>query len=254
MLLLSWNVNGLRAVHKKGFVDWVGTASPDILCLQETKASEDQLPADLRPLAGYHTHYAAAEKKGYSGVALYSRQQPVGVSAGLGDPAFDREGRTLIADYGEYLVASVYFPNGKGSPERLQYKLAFYDAFLDRMEHARRRGKHIIFCGDVNTAHRPIDLARPKENETVSGFLPAERAWLDRVIAAGYCDTLRALDDRPQLYSWWDLKSGARARNVGWRIDYFFIDAGLRHKLKRAFIMPEVQGSDHCPVGIELAR
>ena len=253
MLLLSWNVNGLRAVHKKGFVDWVGQAGPDILCLQETKAGEDQLPMDLRPLPGYHTFYASAEKKGYSGVALYSKTKPQSVAPGLGIPEFDREGRTLIADYGSYLVASVYFPNGKGSPERLQYKLNFYEAFLKRMEKERKRGKHIVFCGDVNTAHQPVDLARPKENEKISGFLPEERAWLDRVVTAGYLDTLRVLDSRPQLYSWWDLKSGARARNVGWRIDYFFIDSGLRDKLQRAFIMPEVQGSDHCPVGVELA-
>lgn len=253
MLLLSWNVNGLRAAHKKGFCDWVRRADPDILCLQETKASEDQLPPDLRPLAGYHTFYAAAEKKGYSGVALYSKIRPHSVTPGLGLPEFDREGRVLLADYGKFAVAGVYFPNGKGSPERLKYKMNFYDAFLTRMEKLRRQGKNIVFCGDVNTAHQPIDLARPKENEQTSGFLPEERAWLDRVLAAGYLDTLRVLDDRPQLYSWWDLKSGARARNVGWRIDYVFIDRGLRDRLKRAFIMPEVQGSDHCPVGIELA-
>ncbi len=251
MLLLSWNVNGLRAVLNKGFTEWVALAAPDILCLQETKAQEDQLPASVRPLPGYHTYYAAAEKKGYSGVALYSRQAPKAVTREL-DPRFDSEGRCLFADYGSWLLANVYFPNGKKDAARLRYKMDFYECFFERIERERRAGKEIVFCGDVNTAHREIDLARPQENGNVSGFLPEERAWLDRVIAAGYRDTLRVLDDRPQLYSWWDLKSGARARNVGWRIDYFFISSGLQRKLKRAFILPDVPGSDHCPVGIVL--
>ena len=253
MILLSWNVNGLRAVHKKGFLDWFQKASPDILCLQETKSSEEQLPGELKVVDGYCACFSSAEKKGYSGVALYSRQKPVSLSTDWGDRRFGNEGRILIADYGRFLLCNVYFPNGKASPERLSYKMDFYESFLDWASSRKRQGKKLIVCGDVNTAHREIDLARPRENERVSGFLPEERAWIDRFIAQGFIDTFRnRYPEKREQYSWWDQKSRARERNVGWRIDYFFIGNNLEPELRSAFILSDVTGSDHCPVGIEL--
>lgn len=254
MRLLSWNVNGLRSVYSKGFVPWVGQARPDILCLQETKAEPGQLKEDLREIDGYSSYFASASKKGYSGVALYTRTEPDDIRYGLGLPEFDHEGRVIIATYRHFVLYNVYFPNGKASDERLAYKMAFYEAFLDLMQTELTQGKHLIICGDVNTAHTEIDLARPKENEKVSGFLPEERAWIDRFLAAGFIDTFRMFNSAGGHYTWWDLKSGARARNVGWRIDYFYVSASLAPRVTGAFILPEVLGSDHCPIGIDLTE
>ena len=251
--MLSWNVNGLRAAHKKGFLDWFGKEQPDIMCLQETKAQPEQLPDELREIEGYHVFYASAERKGYSGVALYSKLKPLKVTNGLGIARFDSEGRTIMAEYDNFVLFNIYYPNGKASKERLQYKLDFYDAFLEVADRLRKQKKNLIICGDVNTAHREIDLARPKENEKVSGFLPEERAWMDKFIEHGFLDTLRVFDDRGERYTWWDMKSRARDRNVGWRIDYFFVSESLRKNLKAGFIMADVLGSDHCPIGIELS-
>ena len=251
--LFSWNVNGIRAVERKGAMDWFLDEKPTILGLQEIKASRDQVPESLKDLGGYEDYFVSAERKGYSGVALYSQIKPKAVHYGLGIKEFDNEGRVVIAEYGKFTLLNVYFPNGKASKERLAFKMAFYDAFLEHINMRRERGEKIIFCGDVNTAHKEIDLARPKENEKVSGFLPEERAWIDRVIEAGYIDTLRLFNDQPEQYTWWDMKSRARERNVGWRIDYFFVSSNLKRKVKAAVIRPEIMGSDHCPVGIELA-
>jgi exodeoxyribonuclease III len=250
--LLSWNVNGIRAVAKKGFIPWVQSAAPDILCIQETKASVDQLSPDLVNVAGYHSFWSSAKRKGYSGVAVYSRLEPVRVETSLGIPRFDEEGRVLQLEFEAFTLLNVYFPNGKSGSDRLKFKMDFYDAFLDRIEGFRSSNKPLIFVGDVNTAHSEIDLARPKENEKVSGFLPQERAWIDAVISRGYVDTFRRLHPEDIQYSWWDLKSRARERNVGWRIDYIFATEDMVPALRRAFIMTEVMGSDHCPVGIEL--
>lgn len=251
--MISWNVNGLRALLKKGFLDWVRKEKPDILCLQETKASPDQLPGEVTAMAGYEVNFASAEKKGYSGVATFCREKPVSVEAGFGIKKFDGEGRILITDHGGFLLYNIYFPNGKASSERLAYKMGFYDAFLDHAQTMRKRGRHIVVCGDVNTAHREIDLARPRENENVSGFLPRERAWIDKLLESGYVDTFRMFDREPGRYTWWDLKSRARDRNVGWRIDYFFVDSDFAPSVKAAFIMADVMGSDHCPIGIDAA-
>ncbi len=251
-ILFSWNVNGLRAAHGKGFLDWFLASKPDVLCVQETKAREEQLPPELREVEGYHAYFSAPERRGYSGVALYSRPEPASVKGGFGIPRFDSEGRTLIADYGDFVLFNVYFPNGKQSRERLRYKMEFYDAFLDHAEALRGKGKAIIACGDFNTAHREIDLARPKENSKVSGFLPEERAWMDKFVEHGYVDTFRIFDREPGRYTWWDLKTRARERNIGWRIDYFFVSEELRERVKAACILPEVMGSDHCPIGMEL--
>ena len=252
MRLISWNVNGIRSAYAKGLVPWVSQARPDILCLQETKAEEGQLKQDLREIEGYSSYFASASKKGYSGVALYTRTQPDDIRYGLGLPEYDHEGRVIIATYRHFVLYNIYFPNGKASAERLAFKMAFYEAFLELVQAQAAQGKHLVICGDVNTAHTQIDLARPKENEKVSGFLPEERAWIDRFLSAGFIDTFRMFNTAGGHYTWWDLKSGARARNVGWRIDYFYVSADLASKVESAFILPEVMGSDHCPIGIDL--
>ncbi|HOJ29269.1 MAG TPA: exodeoxyribonuclease III [Spirochaetota bacterium] len=250
--LISWNVNGIRAVYKKGFFQWFVSEKPDILCLQETKATADQFPEELKKTDGYYTYFAEAQKKGYSGVALFSTVQPKKVETGFGIERFDTEGRILIAYYDAFVLYNIYFPNGKASKERLQYKMDFYDAFLVHAEKLRKKGMSIVMCGDVNTAHTEIDLARPKENENVSGFLPEERAWIDTFINKGYTDTFRLFIKEGGHYSWWDYKTKARERNIGWRIDYFFVSNDLVPKVKDAFILDKVEGSDHCPVGIVL--
>lgn len=255
MRFLSWNVNGLRAVAKKdGWEDFIN-ANADIFCLQETKASIEQLPQEIRDISGYESYFASSEvKKGYSGIALYTKIKPERVERGMGIKKFDLEGRLITAFYKDFAVISVYFPNGGMGPERLAYKLDFYDAFLEYIEGLRKSGTPIIFCGDINTAHEEIDLARPKENEKNTGFLPEERAWLDEVLLHGYIDTFRHRNPgKHGAYSYWDMKTMARDRNVGWRLDYFFISPDLESRLKQAFILPNIYGSDHCPIGIELS-
>ena len=252
MRIISWNVNGIRAVHKKGFLDWFASESPDILCIQETKAIQSQLSKELTSVPGYSAYFSAPERKGYSGVALYTKQEPESVTYGFGIDKFDNEGRTIIADFGTFVLFDIYFPNGKRSEERLRYKMDFYDVFLDYVDDLKSKGRHIIVCGDVNTAHKEMDLARPKENSKVSGFLPEERSWMDKFLAHGYVDTFRIYNQEPDNYSYWDQISRARDRNVGWRIDYFFADQAFAGQVSNAFILPDVMGSDHCPVGIDI--
>ncbi len=256
MKIVSWNVNGIRAAERKGFLLWLSQAEPDILGLQETKAEVGQLSPALTAPEGYHAYFSSSRvKKGYSGVALYSRVKPDRVEYGMGIPRFDDEGRVIIGHYGSLVVLNVYFPNGGGGPERLSYKLDFYDAFLSYIEQVRKSGKHILFMGDVNTAHEAIDLARPKENEMHTGFLPEERAWLDTVVNHGYIDTFRMFHKGVTgAYSYWDMKTAARERNVGWRIDYIFVSPQLTARVKRAGISAQVLGSDHCPVWIDLEK
>ena len=254
MKYISWNVNGLRAVAKKGFLEWLQNASPDVLGLQEIKAEADQLPEEVRSPKGYHAYFSSCKiKKGYSGVALYSKTKPDKVEYGIGIKKFDDEGRIIIGHFGDVVLLNIYFPNGGGGPERLKYKLEFYDAFLTYIDKQRKKGKYVVFCGDVNTAHEEIDLARPKENEKNTGFLPEERAWIDELMYSGYVDSFRHFHPQKEgAYSYWDMKSAARERNVGWRIDYFFLAPELMPKLTSAGISPTVYGSDHCPVWIEL--
>lgn len=252
MRLLSWNVNGIRAIEKKGFLQWLEKESPDILCLQETKAHPEALVEKILKPSGYYTYWAWAERKGYSGVSIFSKKEPAQVTVGLGISEFDLEGRTLIADYGDFVLFNVYYPNGGEGNKRVPFKMRFYDAFLDYAEKLRKQGRKIIITGDVNTAHTEIDLARPKQNEKTTGFLPEERAWVTKFIGSGYTDTFRHFFKEPGHYTWWDYKTGARARDVGWRIDYFFVSENLLPNLKNAFILKDVLGSDHCPVGIEL--
>jgi exodeoxyribonuclease-3 len=248
--ILSWNVNGIRATAKKGLMEWMRGAKADILCFQETKASPDQLSNELSNPKEYHSYWSVAEKKGYSGTVTYSKVEPTRVLYGMGEPRFDSEGRMVITEYPKFVLFNVYFPNGKKNKDRLRYKMDFYDAFLSVADTYKKKRKGVIACGDFNTAHKEIDLARPKENENVSGFLPIEREWIDKFISHGYTDTFRKFNKEPGQYSWWDYKTRARERNIGWRIDYFFVSNDLLPKLKDAFILNEVMGSDHCPVGV----
>ena len=254
MKLLCWNVNGLRSILHKGFLDWLRGEDADIVCIQETKASEDQVPSNVKHIPGYHTYFTSPhEKKGYSGVGLFTKEEPESVSYGFGIKKFDTEGRTIIADYGKFVLMDIYFPNGKMSQERLDYKMAFYDVFLDYADGLKKEGRKVIICGDMNTAHTELDIARPRENSKYSGFLPEERAWMDRFEAHGFIDTYRVFEKEGGHYTYWDMRTGARKRNVGWRIDYFYISDNLRKDLRSAFIEADVMGSDHCPVGIDLA-
>jgi len=253
MRIISWNVNGIRAIEKKGFLQWLKKESPDILCLQETKASPDQLtPALLKP-QGYETHWSwSKEKKGYSGVAVFCKVKPKKVTDGLGFKKFDIEGRTLILDYGKFILFNIYYPNGGEGNKRVPFKMEFYDSFLKAADKLKKQGKKLIVGGDFNTAHTEIDLARPKANEENTGFLPEERAWLDKFVSHGYTDTFRRFEKGPHHYTYWDYKTAARERNVGWRIDYFFVTENLIPNLQSAFILSKVTGSDHCPLGIEI--
>lgn len=254
--IISWNINGLRGTHNNdAFLPFVKKAKPDILCLQETKVEKHQLPEEVREIPGYHSFFAhSKERKGYSGVAIYSKEQPEHVEEGIGVPEFDTEGRVLVAYYKDFVLLNVYFPNGGGGPERLQYKLDFYDAFLKFIETLNKKQKYpVIFCGDVNTAHTEIDLARPKQNEKNTGFLPEERAWIDEVIAAGYTDVFRQFHpEKTEAYTYWDMKTRARDRNVGWRIDYFFVSPEVSVLVKDTKILKDIFGSDHCPIELQL--
>jgi exodeoxyribonuclease III len=253
MKILSWNVNGIRAAQKKGFLDWLARESPDILCVQETKAHPDQLDLDLLNPKGYHVCWNwSVAKKGYSGVATFTKKKPVQIKKEFGMECYDCEGRMLITEFPEFVLFNIYFPNGGRGPERVKYKLDFYEETMRLVQSYKAKGTPVIISGDYNTAHQPIDLARPKENETTSGFLPEERAWLDKWIAGGQVDIFRKFNQEPHQYTWWDMKSRARDRNIGWRIDYHFVTQDLVPSVKNATIHMEIEGSDHCPIGLEL--
>ncbi|GJL79245.1 MAG: exodeoxyribonuclease III [Nitrospinaceae bacterium] len=237
---------------KKGFWDWFEAVSPDVLCLQETKAQPDNLEDDILQPEGYQVVWNSAERKGYSGVVTFSKKKPKSVALGLGIERFDVEGRVIRTEFNGFDLLNVYFPNGTSGSERLQYKMDFYDAFLDHCESLRSQGKKLIITGDVNTAHKAIDLKNAKANEKNSGFLPEERAWVDKFVAHGYVDTFRIFHPEPDQYTWWTYRANARARNIGWRIDYFFVTEDLVNKVNDAFIRPEVMGSDHCPIGLDI--
>ena len=253
MKIISWNVNGIRAVQKKGFLDLLERESPDALCVQETKISPTQITQELQNPAGYYSQWVSANRPGYSGVATFSKQKPLHVQKELGNGRHDSEGRLLLTEFPNFVLVNVYIPNGGLGDHRIQYKLDYYDEMLDFLERLRAKGKNLVICGDINTAHEEIDLARPKENENVTGFLPVERAWLDKFIAAGYVDTFRHFHPEEfDAYTWWSYRSGARVRNVGWRIDYFFVNKEFLPHVKKAWILSSVGGSDHCPIGLEI--
>jgi len=250
--VLTWNVNGIRAQQKKGFLEWLARESPDILCVQETKAHPEQLDAALLTPPGYFVYWTKPVRKGYSGVATFTKEKPLAVKTGFGIERFDAEGRVVMTEFPDFVLLNIYFPNGQSGEERLKYKLDFYEETMKFVRDLKNKGKQVIVSGDYNTAHREIDLARPKENEDTSGFLPIERAWIDRWIADGQVDIFRKFNAEPEQYTWWDMKSAARERNVGWRIDYHFVTKDLVSKVTAASIMPEVMGSDHCPVRLEI--
>jgi exodeoxyribonuclease III len=247
--LISWNVNGLRAVMRKNFLDYLATEAPDVLCLQETKCSPDDVE-QLWP-ASYTTYWNSAEKKGYSGTAIFTKQRPLSVSKGIGAADHDREGRVLTSELPDFFLVNVYVPNSKRGLERLPYRQEWDAAFLKHLQRLERR-KPVVFCGDLNVAHTEMDLANPRANVRNHGFTIEERAGFSAFVNAGFVDTFREFEQGGGHYTWWSPMSGARSRNVGWRIDYFLISGSLRPRLKRAFIRPEVEGSDHCPVGIQL--
>lgn len=252
MKLYSWNVNGFRAVLKKGFWDWFTASDADVVGLQEVKAMEEQV-GDDRLVPGYSVFWnGATVKKGYSGTACYSRVEPLSCRFGLPDDAYRGEGRVVGLEFEKFHFLNIYFPNGQMNEDRLAFKMGFYDSFLAYAE-ALRRDKPVVVCGDFNTAHREIDLKNPGANAKVSGFLPEERAWLDRFIDHGYVDTFRMFHPEPEQYSWWTYRFGARARNAGWRIDYFFVSDELKSAVRDSWIEASVMGSDHCPIGMELS-
>ncbi len=252
MKIISWNVNGLRAIERKGNFRELLAHDADIFCLQETKCHPDQLSDAVRAPSGYTSYFSwPSEKKGYSGVAIYTKEIPREVTVGCHMDGTDDEGRVITAHYKDFIIVNCYFPNGGGGPDRLVYKLQFYDQFLTYIESLRETKKPVVFCGDVNTAHTAVDLARPKENEKNTGFLPEERAWIDEVIAYGWSDVFRTFHPEAiEKYTYWDMKTRARDRNVGWRIDYFFAEPKFLKKIKTVQHLDDAHGSDHCPIEI----
>jgi len=269
--LISWNVNGLRSITRKGFLSWLSMESPDILCLQETKAHPNQLTSELTEPDGYTADYAAAQKKGYSGVSIWTRSQNIAhtftpsnsqqtspriispPTSGVKINRFDEEGRVLTCDYENFTLVNSYFPNSQRSLDRLSYKLDFYECMLGYCNRLRRNGKRVIICGDFNTAHHEIDLARPKENRGNSGFLPEEREHLNRFTEEGYVDVFRYFHPEGNHYTWWSYQFNARANNIGWRIDYFLVSEDLLASLEDCYHLTDTYGSDHCPVVMKIA-
>lgn len=252
MKLISYNVNGIRAAMTKGLLDWLQIENPDIFCIQESKAQPEQIDTLSLQELGYHSYIHSAEKKGYSGVCIFSKQRPTKVVAGMGNPLFDNEGRVLRADYGAITVVCVYIPSGTTGDVRQSFKMDFLEAFLIWVNQLRKERDKVIICGDFNICHKPIDINHPERQEGVSGFLPEEREWMDRWEACGLIDTFRQFDKSPEKYSWWSYRAGARANNAGWRIDYFWASNPLLDQLKDARILSEVVHSDHCPVLLEI--
>ena len=252
MKLLSWNVNGIRAAVKKGFLEYLEDQNPEIICIQETKAHKEQLTSEILEDHGYFTYWHSGHKKGYSGVATFCKEEPLYIQEGIGIKKYDDEGRVLITEHNKFLLYNIYFPNGQKNEERLKYKLDFYDDLLPIINDQVESGNNVIVTGDWNTAHRPIDLARPNENKNTSGFMPIEREKVDEYILNGWIDTFRLFHEEGGRYSWWTYRFGARDRNIGWRIDYFFVNEGMVEICTDADIHQNIFGSDHCPVSLML--
>lgn len=252
MKIISYNVNGIRAAFTKDFLGWLNVANPDIICIQESKAGNDQIDIDSLKQLGYHSFWHSAQKKGYSGVGIASRIAPLHVEMGCGIEAYDNEGRIIRADYEDFSVISVYVPSAS-NPSRLQFKMEFCYDFLDYVVELKKQIPNLVVCGDFNICHQPIDIHNPKGLANVSGFLPVEREWLSRFLEEGdFIDSFRYYDGRPHQYSWWSYRAGSRERNKGWRLDYNLVSRSMEKRLKRAVILPEVKHSDHCPVLVEL--
>lgn len=252
MKLYSWNVNGIRAAHKKGFAEWMNSEQPDVLCLQETKAQPQQLEETVVNPEGYHAHWYSAERKGYSGTVTFSKTAPENVVRGIGKELFDSEGRVLRTDFDSISLFNIYFPNAQRELTRVDFKMEFCDMVLQECNRLVKEGRQVIVTGDYNTAHKEIDLKNPKSNQKNAGFLPVERAWIDTFIENGYIDTFRMFNNEPGQYTWWSYRMDARKRNIGWRLDYFFVSENMKQRVKGAGILPDVMGSDHCPVYLEI--
>lgn len=255
MNLISWNVNGLRSVHRKNFREWFEKESADIICLQEIKISQEAIKKDesfYHP-AGYHSSWSFSEKAGYSGLAIYSRKEPDNVRNGLGIAAFDKEGRWLEADFGSITLINSYFPNSQRDHARLPFKLEFCRTAENRLEFLRAQGREVIICGDFNIAHKEIDLKNPKTNTKNAGFLPEERAWMTRILEElEWVDCFRKFEKGPEHYTWWSYRPGVREKNIGWRLDYFLVNKEISDRLKAATHCPDIMGSDHCPVRLNI--
>lgn len=251
MKIISWNVNGIRAAHKKGFLDYFSSINADIFFIQETKAQPDQLPKELHSPSGCKSWWQSAQKKGYSGTAFWSKKMPDEVE-NLGIDEFDAEGRMQVVHFGNLTILNGYFPNSQAEGARLDYKLGFNKAVKERGDKLAAQGKTVIVTGDFNVSHKPIDLARPKENEKNPGYLPEERAWMDSFIDNGWTDTFRMFEKGPHHYTWWSYRGGARDRNVGWRLDYFCVNDSAKNQVRSSLIHSDIRGSDHCPIELEL--
>ncbi len=249
--VLSWNVNGLRAIEKKGFLDWVKGSGADIICIQETKVQEDRISEELKHPDGYRSYWACAERKGYSGVGVFTRIDPVSVNP-LGIHEFDSEGRVLVLEFPQFVLINAYFPNSQEEGSRLPYKLKFCETLRHFALDLVSRGKRVLISGDYNIAHKPIDLANPKANEKNPGYLPEEREWMDTFIASGFVDTFRMFIQEGGHYTWWTYRFKAREKNIGWRIDYHCVNSAFAPHVQEAKILKEVMGSDHCPVSVTL--
>jgi len=253
VLLFSWNVNGLRAAERAGFLDWFASQRPFAVCVQEIKARPEQLSGAMQNPHGYHAFFHPAEKPGYSGVATFTRAEPLSVVHGIGSAEFDREGRVLRTEFRDFVLINAYFPNSQRDHARLDYKLRFCAAMLRLVNSYKRAGKNVLLCGDYNISHREIDLANPKENAKNAGFLPEERAWMERfTVRHGWVDTFRSRCPEPGHYTWWSNRPGVRERNIGWRLDYFVANPELMDRVARVAHQTKVRGSDHCPVALEL--
>jgi len=250
MKIISWNINGLRAVYKKGFLDWFLGLDADIVCLQEIKAFKEQLDPSLVKIKNYFSYFNSAEKAGYSGVSVYSKEKPLSVKTKLGIKRFDKEGRSLLLEYKDFILFNVYLPHGDRTKKNLPYKLEVYDFLLNKLK--KMKNKNLILIGDFNIAHKEIDLARPKNNKNNVMFTQKERERIDKIIKLGFIDTFRKFHKEKGKYTWWPYFANGRERNLGWRIDYIFVSKKMNKKIKDAFILSEVRGSDHCPIGIEI--
>ncbi|MBF0449359.1 MAG: exodeoxyribonuclease III [Candidatus Magnetomorum sp.] len=247
--LISWNVNGIRAVEKKGFIEIIQNMDPYIIGIQEIKANKDQLSSELLNIPGYQSFWNSAEKKGYSGVAVYAKESPLCVKKGIDSPEHDSEGRSITLEYSDYYLINLYFPNAQEKLKRIDYKIEFNQALLAYVNQLRK-SKTVVLCGDFNVAHTPIDLANPKKNEKNAGYSPQEREWFTRFLDEGYMDTFRMYNKNPGQYTWWSYRFKAREKNIGWRIDYFCVDQDSSHRVKDACIYSDITGSDHCPIGM----